>query len=93
MATGKVDVLPEYCKGCGLCVSVCPTGALVISSELGPLGVNPAGVNPDAVCRLCRNCATMCPDAAIRLSKVEEPPAAEKPKGKTATPQKKKRGQ
>ncbi len=83
MATGRVDVLPEYCKGCGLCVSVCPTGALAISKDLGPLGVNPAGVNPDAVCRLCRNCATMCPDAAIRLTKVEEPPAAEDQPGKT----------
>jgi 2-oxoglutarate ferredoxin oxidoreductase subunit delta len=72
MPRGKVEILLEYCKGCGLCVAVCPTGALAISSELSPLGVNPARAVEGVECRLCRNCTAMCPDAAIRLIRLDE---------------------
>ena len=60
MAKGKVEVLEEYCKGCGLCVAVCPTGVLQVSRELSALGVNPARPRPEHDCRLCGRCTAMC---------------------------------
>jgi Pyruvate/2-oxoacid:ferredoxin oxidoreductase delta subunit len=27
-------VLSDYCKGCGLCVSECPSGSMVMQEEL-----------------------------------------------------------
>ena len=72
MPKGRVEVLVDYCKGCGLCVAVCPTGALALASELGPMGINPARPVAGADCRLCRNCTAMCPDAAIRLIRLDE---------------------
>lgn len=71
-AKGKVEILLDYCKGCGLCVAACPHGVLEISEELSPLGVNPARVVEGKECRLCRNCTDMCPDAAIRLYRLNE---------------------
>jgi len=78
MPKGKVEILLEYCKGCGLCVAACPTGALEIAGELGPLGVHPARPVEGATCRLCRNCTAMCPDAAIRLIRLDDDDAAER---------------
>jgi len=64
----SVEILEEYCKGCGLCVEFCPGGVLAISSRLNSAGINPAEVLPQTECSGCRNCITMCPDAAIILS-------------------------
>ena len=63
----SVRILEEYCKGCGLCVAFCPKDVLRISSRLNAAGLNPAEVVPDGDCSGCRNCLTVCPDAAIIL--------------------------
>lgn len=73
MAKGKVEIQVEYCKGCGLCVAVCPVGALRMADTLSPLGVNPATCAADADCTLCQRCAAMCPEGAIRLIRLSEP--------------------
>lgn len=57
----------EYCKGCGLCVDVCPKNSLYISEKISPLGIHPAAFREGAQCTLCRNCTTICPDAAIEI--------------------------
>ena len=71
-AKGNVEILYEYCKGCGLCVGVCPTGNLKISDTLSPLGVNPTEAKNPQECTLCRRCTIMCPDGAIRLSRLTD---------------------
>ena len=69
MANIIVTVDREMCKGCGLCVSVCPKHVLEIEKE----AVNKKGYYPAVPARLndcigCISCARMCPETAIRLS-------------------------
>ena len=42
MAKGKVTINEVICKGCGLCVSVCPKSVLALSTTK----INPAGTIP-----------------------------------------------
>ena len=68
----KVQVLSEYCKGCGLCVTVCPVEALEFSEELSSLAVYPPRQKPGVECTGCLSCALICPDAAVEIVEVEE---------------------
>jgi heterodisulfide reductase subunit A len=50
------------CIGCGVCESVCPQGAVALSSY----APQRAAVNPN-VCRGCGICAADCPTGAIQI--------------------------
>lgn len=73
MAKGKVTFQEDLCKGCGLCVSVCPTNVLALDdTNLNKKGYHPAGaVNPDK-CIACMNCALICPDLVITVEKYDK---------------------
>lgn len=60
--------LPEYCKGCALCIVKCPVAALKFSDDLGFLG-NPMPIVDIAKCTGCGACMHICPDAAIEVKK------------------------
>jgi 2-oxoglutarate ferredoxin oxidoreductase subunit delta len=66
----------ERCKGCGLCVAVCPKKVLEISATVNTRGYFPAYQARPEDCVFCAICATMCPDVAITVTEVEETPAA-----------------
>ncbi len=64
-----------YCKGCGICIHVCPKKVLEASKEVNSRGYYvPAIVDPEA-CTNCRQCELFCPDFAIFV--VEEPELVE----------------
>ena len=64
MAQAIID--PETCKGCGLCVSVCPRQILALDgAALNAKGYHPSAVSDMARCIGCAMCATVCPDVAI----------------------------
>jgi 2-oxoglutarate ferredoxin oxidoreductase subunit delta len=65
----RVTVSFERCKGCGLCVSVCPEKILVPSESINRKGIHPIEPRGPEKCRLCRLCVIMCPDVAINLRK------------------------
>jgi len=73
---GKITIDMERCKGCGLCVAVCPKGSIVISKKSNKSGFFPA-VSDNKHCTGCAVCAIMCPDAVIKVYR-ESPPSAEK---------------
>ncbi|MFZ5643781.1 MAG: 4Fe-4S binding protein [Bacillota bacterium] len=58
-----LDVNPKWCKGCNLCVTVCPKGILSLD-ELGKIRVD----RPEE-CIGCGLCEETCPDYAIRVIK------------------------
>ena len=68
----QVRILTDYCKGCELCVAVCPKGALEMSDELTDLGVRPARPKADAECTGCTLGYQVCPDAAIEIWETAE---------------------
>jgi 2-oxoglutarate ferredoxin oxidoreductase subunit delta len=79
--TGKIIINTERCKGCGLCISVCPKGCIVISRQSNKSGYFPAETaNTD--CTGCAACAIICPDVVIKVFR-EEDVAAEKPDKKS----------
>lgn len=71
MAKGKVTFNQDICKGCGLCVSVCPTNILAIDEKaINRKGYHPATVVEPENCIGCANCAMMCPDLVITVERM-----------------------
>ena len=62
----------ERCKGCGLCVNVCPKNVLDLSNEVNTRGYFPAYQARPHDCIYCTACCIMCPDVAIIIVETEE---------------------
>jgi len=66
----------DRCKGCGLCVAVCPKSVLELSNEINSNGYFAACQARPENCIHCAICCTMCPDVAITIKEIEEKAAA-----------------
>jgi len=76
---GRIVVNELYCKGCGLCVNVCPQGVITIAANrLTPKGYHPASQEIEG-CTGCATCAIICPDSAITVyrERIAQPIAEE----------------
>ena len=68
---GAIVVDTEGCKGCGVCVTACPTDVISLAQEVNKKGYNYAEMaNPEA-CIGCANCAVVCPDGVISVYKTK----------------------
>jgi 2-oxoglutarate ferredoxin oxidoreductase subunit delta len=66
----KVTFSDELCKGCGLCVSVCPKKILQLDQDrLNSKGYHPASCVDQSLCIGCAFCAVQCPDSVITVDK------------------------
>jgi 2-oxoglutarate ferredoxin oxidoreductase subunit gamma len=65
-------ILPERCKGCGICIEKCPVKALHFSKTLG-VYASPVPEIDLEKCITCGNCLRFCPDGAIGVEKVNNP--------------------
>lgn len=73
MRKGKVTFDTVYCKGCNLCVSVCPTGVIALKTdELNAKGYRPAYAKEPDKCIACQSCAITCPDSVISVYSIED---------------------
>ena len=69
---GIVKFDEAYCKGCSLCVDICPLNILELDNDrITEKGYHPAVVVDGEKCIACANCALMCPDSAITVEKEE----------------------
>jgi nitroreductase/NAD-dependent dihydropyrimidine dehydrogenase PreA subunit len=64
MEENRIEINRELCNGCGLCITVCPTGTISlvdgIASVTGGESIS------------CGHCEAVCPQAAIRVIAIDE---------------------
>lgn len=57
----------KWCKGCYICVEVCPQKVFGKSSEVSDKGFNPVLILYPEKCTRCRQCEMLCPDLALNV--------------------------
>lgn len=65
----KIRFEEERCKGCELCISICPQKIISLNTSLNIKGYHSAGVSNAEKCIGCGLCALICPDVAIEIYK------------------------
>jgi 2-oxoglutarate ferredoxin oxidoreductase subunit delta len=65
----KVIFNEDRCKGCELCVNVCPKKIIRMAERFNSNGYRPAEVVEQDKCIGCAFCARMCPDVVIEVYK------------------------
>ena len=58
----------EKCKGCMLCINVCPQKILAKAKDVNSKGLEYVKVVDPEKCTGCGLCYTMCPDSVIEIS-------------------------
>ena len=62
-----ITIDKNHCKGCELCVRVCPQKIISMSKEITVKGYFYAQVHDPSKCLGCKICAVTCPDVAIEV--------------------------
>jgi len=63
----KLFINPNYCKGCLICVEICPKKAIKACEKINPKGYILPVENNMERCNGCKLCEIMCPDFAIAI--------------------------
>lgn len=63
---------PKLCKGCHICISVCPHGVLKKTEVVDNRGFFLPQVVDLEACKVCKLCEMECPDAAIAVAEIDE---------------------
>ena len=64
---GRIVIDQEKCKGCYLCIDVCPKNMIIEGEFINQSGYHPAVFREDINdCIGCAMCAIRCPDIAIK---------------------------
>ena len=64
-ASFTIEINERFCKGCGYCVKYCPKDVIVLDEGRHQV----AKVKDAGTCIGCLSCATICPEAAITITK------------------------
>ncbi len=68
MIRGTVVIDRDRCKGCELCVHVCPQNVLHLSADYNARGYRPVMLDESQnVCTGCGVCAVICPDVVFTV--------------------------
>jgi 2-oxoglutarate ferredoxin oxidoreductase subunit delta len=63
----KLSIDSNQCKGCGICVVMCPWEVLARVDELSEKGYPRVTVVEAERCIACGRCSALCPDFAISV--------------------------
>ncbi len=61
LGPSDISIKSKWCKGCRICVAICPKKVLAMDAQHKATVVNPEA------CNRCRMCETHCPDFAIEI--------------------------
>jgi 2-oxoglutarate ferredoxin oxidoreductase subunit delta len=69
MARGTVVIEVDRCKGCELCVTICPQKVLHMTRDrFNARGYRPVQLaDPQGQCTGCALCALICPDVVLTV--------------------------
>ncbi|MCC2864559.1 4Fe-4S binding protein [Ihubacter massiliensis] len=67
----KITIDKNCCKGCGICLAICPKGIFIKSKKRNNYGTNMPEASKEQTCVFCRMCERQCPDGAIDVKKEE----------------------
>jgi 2-oxoglutarate ferredoxin oxidoreductase subunit delta len=75
MSEQRLIIDQERCKGCGLCIAVCPHHVLQFGNQPNRHGQLPVAPSKDRedLCTSCARCARSCPDVAISVFRPDAP--------------------
>jgi 2-oxoglutarate ferredoxin oxidoreductase subunit delta len=77
MVRGTVLIDQERCKGCALCVHLCPQQVLQLSPTYNARGYRPAILDESQnQCTGCGICALVCPDVVFTVYRETRPQSA-----------------
>ena len=62
-----VRIKRDRCKGCDLCIHVCPQNILERSKSVSQKGLHYVVLKDAEKCTGCGMCVLMCPDVAIEM--------------------------
>ena len=63
-----LDIARDRCKGCELCIGVCPKHVLELDrSSVNALGHHPVRLTDPAGCTSCALCVRVCPDVVFTV--------------------------
>ena len=63
-----LDIATDRCKGCELCVHICPKHCLSLDQTVvNGLGYHPIQLTDASACTSCALCARICPDAVFAV--------------------------
>ena len=68
----NINISKELCKGCGLCVELCPKNVLGMTEELNSKGNTFATDKNPEECIGCKLCSLVCPDACVEIIKCDD---------------------
>lgn len=64
MEENTIEIASGLCNGCGLCITVCPTGTIELRDK--------KAIVTEIASLSCGHCAAVCPKKAIRVSDIDE---------------------
>jgi len=69
---GLIHLIPERCKGCGICIEFCPQQVLAQSERSNGKGYHlpTIALGKESACVHCQFCSLVCPEFAIYTTEV-----------------------
>jgi 2-oxoglutarate ferredoxin oxidoreductase subunit delta len=68
----KISIDKGLCKGCGICLSICPKNVYGFSANRNSYGSSMPEAVSESECIGCSLCERMCPDAAINVEEEQK---------------------
>jgi len=68
----RIEVNHQWCKGCYICIEVCPKEVLGKDEATFVRGFHPVVPIRPEECIVCRQCELLCPDLAIMVWEDED---------------------